>query len=182
MRSSTKLFFDVVYYFLSSLVTGPSFMSISSQVLELWQFSFISDWTEIQKSELVLSDVFPIPGDWSKLGIPNLAQMSLMKCYWMLRKKEKKNSYFFGLVKYSTLFYYWVVDWVWLDIPWFFMGVEFYNKINLVSIKSIYVILDISRKEMVSSHWNLQLLGLTVSKTSVMSAIFDFYLFEHSIL
>ena len=39
------------------------------------------------------------------------------------KKREKKNSYFFGLVKISTLFYYWVVDWVWLDIPWSFMGV-----------------------------------------------------------
>ena len=104
MRSSTKLFFDVVYYFLSSLVTGPSFMSISSQVLELWQFSFLSDWTEIQKSELVLSDVFPIPGDWSKLGIPNLAQMSLMKCYWMLRKKKRKIvTFWIGKIFYSLL-------------------------------------------------------------------------------
>ena len=32
-------FFDVVLFFLWSLVTGPSFMSISSLVLELWQFS-----------------------------------------------------------------------------------------------------------------------------------------------
>ena len=38
-------FFDAVLFLLSSLVTGPSFMSISLLVLELWQFSFIGiDW------------------------------------------------------------------------------------------------------------------------------------------
>ena len=40
-------FFDVVLFPLSILITGPSFMSISSLVLELWQFSFIEDWPEI---------------------------------------------------------------------------------------------------------------------------------------
>ena len=37
----TVNFFDAVLFLLSSLVTVPSFMSISSLVLELWQFSFI---------------------------------------------------------------------------------------------------------------------------------------------
>ena len=36
-------FFDVVLFFLSSLVTGTSFMSVLSLVLELQQFSFIRD-------------------------------------------------------------------------------------------------------------------------------------------
>ena len=39
-------FFDVVLLLLSSLVTDLSFMSISSLVLELWQFHFIRDWPE----------------------------------------------------------------------------------------------------------------------------------------
>ena len=43
--TSSSNFFDVVLFLLSSLVTGPSFMSISSLVLELWQFSFIRDLT-----------------------------------------------------------------------------------------------------------------------------------------
>ena len=34
------IFFDVALFLLSSLVTGPSFMTISSLVLELWKFSF----------------------------------------------------------------------------------------------------------------------------------------------
>ena len=78
-------FFDVVLFLLSSLVTGPSFMSISSLVLELWQFSFIRDWPEIRKSEITPSEFCPISGDWDKLWIPNLARMSLIECYRMLQ-------------------------------------------------------------------------------------------------
>ena len=77
-------FFRRRFFLLSSLVTGPNFMSISSLVLELWQFSFIRYGTEIRKSEITQSVFCPISGDWGKLGIPNLTQMSLMKCYWML--------------------------------------------------------------------------------------------------
>ena len=32
-----------------------------------------------------LSEFCAISGDWGKLEIPNLAQTSLIKCYWMLR-------------------------------------------------------------------------------------------------
>ena len=48
--------FDVVLFLLSSLVTGPTFMSISSLVLELWQFPFIRDWPEIRKSGIPPSE------------------------------------------------------------------------------------------------------------------------------
>ena len=81
--TSSSNFFDVVLFLLSSLVTGPSFMSISSLVLELWQFSFIRDWPEIRKLEIPPSEFCTISGDWSEKGIPNLAWMFLMKCYWM---------------------------------------------------------------------------------------------------
>ena len=83
--TSTSNFFDVVLFLLSSLVTGPSLMSISSLVLELWQVSFIRDWPEIRKSEMPTSEFFPISEDWGKLWIPNLAAMSVIKCYWMLQ-------------------------------------------------------------------------------------------------
>ena len=43
--------FDVVLFLMSILYTGPSFMSISSLVLELSQFSFIRDRLETRKSE-----------------------------------------------------------------------------------------------------------------------------------
>ena len=78
-------FFDFVLFPLSSLITDPSFMSISSPVLELWQFSFIKDWPVFQKSEVPSCEVCPIFGDWGKLGIPNLARMSIIKYYWMLQ-------------------------------------------------------------------------------------------------
>ena len=38
-------------FLLSSLVIGPSFISISSQVLELRQFPFIKDWPEIRNQK-----------------------------------------------------------------------------------------------------------------------------------
>ena len=74
-----------IFFFLSRLVTGPSFMLISSLVLELWQFPFIRDWPEKQKSEIPPSGFCPISGNWGNLGIPNLARISLIKCYWMLQ-------------------------------------------------------------------------------------------------
>ena len=81
--TSRSNLFDVVLFLLWSLVNGPSFMLISSLVLELWQFSFIRDWPEIRKSETLPSKFCPIFGDWDKLGIPNLTPVSLIKCYWM---------------------------------------------------------------------------------------------------
>ena len=86
--TSSSIFFDVVLFLLSSLVTGPSFMSISSLVLELWQFSFIRDWPEIRKSEIPLPEFCPISRDWGKLWVPNLARMSLIECYWMLQNSR----------------------------------------------------------------------------------------------
>ena len=73
--------FEVFLFLLSSLLTGPSFMSISSLVLELWQFPFSRIWPEIRKSEITPSQFCPISGDWSKFGIPNLGLTSLMK-WW----------------------------------------------------------------------------------------------------
>ena len=81
--TSPSNLFDVVLFLLWSLVNGPSFMLISSLVLELWQFSFIRDWPEIRKSETLPSEFCPIFGDWDKLGIRNLTRVSLIKCYWM---------------------------------------------------------------------------------------------------
>ena len=81
-------FFDAVLFLFSSLVTGPSFMSISSLVMELWQFSFMRDWPEIPKSEIPPSEFFWMSGYWDKLWIPNLVRLSLIKCYWILNNKR----------------------------------------------------------------------------------------------
>ena len=83
--TSSSNFFDVVLFLLSSLVTGSSFMSISSLVLELWQFSFIRDWPETRKSEIPPSKFCSMSGECGKLWIPNLGQMSLIEFYWMLQ-------------------------------------------------------------------------------------------------
>ena len=83
--TSMSIFFDVALFLLSNLVTGPSFMSISSPVLELWQFSFIRDWPESRKLEIPLSEFCSVSGDWDKLWILNLARVSLLECYWMLQ-------------------------------------------------------------------------------------------------
>ena len=50
-------FFAMVLLLLSSLVTGPSAMSISSLFLELWQFSFIRNWREVHN--IKNTTVFP---------------------------------------------------------------------------------------------------------------------------
>ena len=78
-------FFDTAVFLFSSLVTGPSFTSISLLVLELWQFSSVKGWPEIWKSEIPPSEFCPISGAWGKSGIPDLSRMSPMKCYWMLQ-------------------------------------------------------------------------------------------------
>ena len=57
-------------FLLSNFVTGPSFMLLSFIVLELWEFSFIRDSPEIQKSEIPTSEFCPISGDWGELGVP----------------------------------------------------------------------------------------------------------------
>ena len=85
LTSRHRQFFDVLLCHLSSLVTGLSFMSKSSLVLKLWQFSFRRNWPKIRKSEILLSEFCLISRDWRELGIPNLARMSQMKCYWMLQ-------------------------------------------------------------------------------------------------
>ena len=101
--TSTSKFLDVFLFLLSSLVTGPSFMSISSLVLELWQFSFIRDWPEIRKSEIPLSEFCPISGDWDELWIPNLARMSLIECYWMLQNSRVTAFTVFELLRENQL-------------------------------------------------------------------------------
>ena len=87
MTSSSNVF-DGVLFILSGLVIGPSLMSISSLVLELWQFSFIRYWPEIWKSEIPPSEFWPKYRDWGKLRVPKLARMPLIKCYRILQNAK----------------------------------------------------------------------------------------------
>ena len=61
------------------------FMSISSVAVGLWQFPFVRDWPEIRKSVIPRLSFCPITEDWDELGIPPVARMSLIKCFWMLQ-------------------------------------------------------------------------------------------------
>ena len=97
--TSSSNVLEVVLFLLSSLVTGPSFMSISSLVLELWQFYFIRDWPEIWKSEIPSCGFCPISGDGRKLWILNLARMSLIEYYWMLQYARGYSFYRFWVIK-----------------------------------------------------------------------------------
>ena len=60
-------------------------MSISSVVLELWKFCFYKGL--IRNSEIGNTPVWILPNIWRlrQVGIPNLARMSLIKCYCMLQ-------------------------------------------------------------------------------------------------
>ena len=95
----SSIFFDVFFVSLVKFSSGPSFMSISWLVLELWQFYFIRDWPEIRKSEIPSSEFCPISGDWGKLWIPNLARVSLIEYYWMLQNARGYSFYHFWVIK-----------------------------------------------------------------------------------
>ena len=84
MESSSNLM-DAVLFLLSSSDTGTSFMSISSLVLEVRQFSFLRDWPRIRKLEIPLSYFCAVSWAWGELRIPNLTRMSFIKCYRMLQ-------------------------------------------------------------------------------------------------
>ena len=101
--TSTSHFFDVVLVLNLALVTGSIFMSISSLVLELWQFSFIRDWPKIRKAEIPPSDFSPISGDWGELWIPNLTWMPLRKSYWMLQNSRVTAFTVFGLLRENQM-------------------------------------------------------------------------------
>ena len=103
MTMTSHHFFDVVLFLLSNLVTCRSFMSISSLVLELWQFSFIRDWPEIRKSEIPPSEFCPISGDWGELWVPKLARMSLRECYWILQNFRVTAFTVLGLLRENQL-------------------------------------------------------------------------------
>ena len=86
---SSSIFFDMVLFLFSSLVTSLRFIEISWLVLKLWQFSFIRDWPEIWKPKLPSSEFCPISEDWDKWGIQSVTRMFLIKCYWMMKHSKR---------------------------------------------------------------------------------------------
>ena len=92
-------------YFVSlvNFSSGTNFMSILSLVLELWQFTVIRDWPEIQQSEIPPSEFCQISGDWGELWITNLALMSVIECYWMLQNSRVTAFTVFELLRENQL-------------------------------------------------------------------------------
>ena len=60
---SSLIFFEVVIFLLSSLVPGPSFMSITSLVLTIF---FYKTLTTNPKTEIPPFEFSPISGDWGE--------------------------------------------------------------------------------------------------------------------
>ena len=77
-----------------NIITGSGVMTISFiisfMVSFIISFKSLPDWPEIRKSEIQPPEFCPISGDLGKLWTPNLAQMSLIKCYWMLQNAMVK--------------------------------------------------------------------------------------------
>ena len=83
--ASTSDLSDLAFLILSSRVTGPGFLSISLLIPQLWQLLLIKYWQEIQKTETNPSQICKIFRDLGELWIPNLAGLSLLQSYWMLK-------------------------------------------------------------------------------------------------
>ena len=85
------IFFDVVLFRLSSLVTGPSFMAISSLVLELWQF-FYKELTRNPK--IRNTPVWRLPNIWG-FGRVRDTKFGINVSYKILRNVAKCQDYSF---------------------------------------------------------------------------------------
>ena len=70
--------FETFVLLLSSLVSGPNFLSISLVVLEIRKLLFIKNFTRNSEAKLQLCH-------WSKWRKPNLAWMSLIKSCSVLK-------------------------------------------------------------------------------------------------
>ena len=64
------------------------YVNIKTDSGAIWQFSFIKDWPEIWKSEIPSSEFYPISGDWGKVALAHLAQMFLIKSYWIVQNSK----------------------------------------------------------------------------------------------
>ena len=88
-------FFDIVVFFLSSLITGPRFMLMSLLDLDFWQFLFVRDWPKIRKSEILLSEFCLISGDRKFVkNVSNEKLLDAAKCqvyyfyhFWVIKEK-----------------------------------------------------------------------------------------------
>ena len=87
-RTSMSNVFDIAFFLLSSLVTGQSFMSISSLVLELWQFSFKSGNRKYPRRSFA-----QYLETGASYGYNILGRMSLIESYWMLQNDARVTAF-----------------------------------------------------------------------------------------
>ena len=93
--TSLSSFMDVVLFPLSNLVTVPSFMSISALVLQLWQFCFIRDWSEIRYTPVrVFPNIWRLGQDRdTKFGthVSNKTLLNATKCegFWAIKGEPR---------------------------------------------------------------------------------------------
>ena len=108
VKASSSNFSDISLFFLPRLHTLPSFMSISLLVLVVWQFSFIRDWSEICKLEILSFAQYPVwvfPNIW-RLGrvrdakfVSNVSNEKLLnasksqdysfKRFWVIKENQQ---------------------------------------------------------------------------------------------
>ena len=97
--TSSLIFFDVFVFLLSDLVTGPNLMSISWQVLELWQFYKILN----RNSEIGNALAWVLPNIWGLervgntkrgMNVLNKHLLNATKCtcysfdhFWVIKRK-----------------------------------------------------------------------------------------------
>ena len=82
--ASSPIFFDVFLFFLPSFSRSKFYVNamIGSGVITIFVYKGLTGNSEIGNTSVC---VLPIAGDWDELGILSFAQMSLIKCYWMLQ-------------------------------------------------------------------------------------------------
>ena len=75
-------FFHVAVFFLSSLITSPSFMSTLWLVLELWQFFIYKGLT--RNLEIWNTHVWVLPNIWRLDQVSDTKfGKNVLKCYWI---------------------------------------------------------------------------------------------------
>ena len=95
------LFFFFVFFLflLLSLVTGPSFISISLLVLKLWQFYFMRNWPNLEIGD---TPTWVLPNIWW-LGQGRDTKFGTNVSNKMLRNSAKCQGY--------SLYHFWVIKW-----------------------------------------------------------------------
>ena len=103
MTSSSFFFFFLKFFFFFFFFFVKFSYWSHFHVNIITSFWVIRDWPEIRKLEIHPFEFCSISGDWSKLGIPNLAEMSVIKCYSKLQNAKVTAFTVFELLRENQL-------------------------------------------------------------------------------